>query len=93
MDTYMINDGADRFNDRDDRDDRDAIVARGVSLVAAIELVHQGCRFCDAGENHTDDAGEIGSPRYRSFRLTRRAAGAPSIRGWAIRRTETGDGP
>jgi hypothetical protein len=90
MDAYMINDGADRFNDRDDRD---AIVARGVSLVAAIELVHQGCRFCDAGENHTDcvvrsgrrDTGVFVSPGGPQLR--------PSIRGWAIRRTETGDGP
>jgi hypothetical protein len=52
MGRYLINDGADRFNVRD----RDTVVASGVSLAAAIELVHQGCRFCDAGQNHTNDA-------------------------------------
>jgi len=53
MGRYMINDGADRFTVRDDRD---TVVASGLSLAAAIELVHEGCRFCDTGQNHTNDA-------------------------------------
>jgi hypothetical protein len=42
MGRYMINDGADRFTVRDDRD---TVVASGLSLAAAIELVHEGCAF------------------------------------------------
>jgi hypothetical protein len=53
MGRYMINDGADRFTVRDDRG---TVVGSGLSLVAAIELVHEGCRFCDTGQNHTNDA-------------------------------------
>jgi hypothetical protein len=53
MGRYMINDGADRFTVRDDRD---TVVASGLSLPAAIELVHEGCRLCDTGQNHTNDA-------------------------------------
>jgi hypothetical protein len=62
MGRYMINDGADRFTVRDDRD---TVVASGLSLVAAMELVHEGCRFCDTGQNHTNDAvrSRRGDPR------------------------------
>jgi hypothetical protein len=67
----MINDGTDRFNIRDDRD---TVVARSVSLVDAIELVHQDCRLCDAGENHTHDA-------VRSDRRDPRASVPPSPTG------------
>lgn len=49
MGACMINDGAGRFNVRDDRN---MIVARNVSLAAAIELVHRGCRLCEAGQDH-----------------------------------------
>jgi hypothetical protein len=49
----MIGCGAGRFIVRDERD---ALVASGVSFARAYELVHDGCRFCEAGENHTNDA-------------------------------------
>ena len=63
MGRYMINDGANRFTVRDDRD---TVLASGLSLAAAIELVHEGCRFCDNGQNHTNDA-------VRAHRRDRRA--------------------
>jgi hypothetical protein len=70
MGRYLINDGADQF---DVRDERNAVVATGVSLVAAFELLHQGCRFCDAGENHTNDAvrSDRQDPRGRATTIAR----------------------
>jgi hypothetical protein len=70
MGRYMINDGADRFTVHDDRG---TVVASGVSLVAAIELVHEGCRFCDAGQNHTNDAvrSDRRDPRDRTTTIPR----------------------
>ena len=72
MGRYMIKDGADQFTVRDDRE---TVVARSVSLVAAIELVHQGCRFCDPGQNHTSDAvrSDRHDPRGRATTIPRLA--------------------
>jgi hypothetical protein len=53
MGRYMVRSGASRL---DVRDDRGAFVQRGVSPAEAFELVHQGCRFCEAGQNQTNDA-------------------------------------
>jgi hypothetical protein len=70
MGRYMINNGADGFTVHDDRG---TVVTSGVSLVAAIELVHEGCRFCDAGQNHTNDAvrSDRRDPRGRATTIPR----------------------
>jgi hypothetical protein len=69
MGRYIVRNGASRF---DVRDDRDAVIQRGVALAEAFELVHQGCRFCEAGQNHTNDAVRLdldpGVPPHQSAR-------------------------
>jgi hypothetical protein len=52
MGRRMVPDGAGRFTVHGDGD---ALVARGVSLMQAVELVHHGCRLCEADEDHTND--------------------------------------
>jgi hypothetical protein len=61
MRRYVIGCGADRFIIRDDRH---AVVASGVSLARAYELVHDGRHFCEAGGNCTNNAAR-GSTRGR----------------------------
>jgi hypothetical protein len=92
MGRYMINDGSDGFTVCDDCD---AVVASGVSLVAAIELVHQGRRFCEAGQKHTNDA--VRSDRHDPGASTsvraRRCTPDRSAPGAGERRPRCGPGP